>query len=149
MISMRRFKIDCEDSSCHLALLLAPKMLMVLDPPTLRGSPRYEFPTRPHTIWCRSPIRYNGVVFTILKICLSSCLLARESGPLCLQTMRLTFLVSASVTRVKVLSPQRERVEVSLQSKGKSSNSVRDTQHSQTSVDFDGVVHTDAKVTNT
>ena len=37
MISMKhvkRFKIGCEDSSCHLYLLLLPEMLTMLDLPT-------------------------------------------------------------------------------------------------------------------
>ena len=85
----------CEDSACHQSLPLVPEMLMMLDPPTFRGSPRCEVPTRPHTVWCRSPIRYDGLVSIILRICLSSCLLAHESGILSLQTMRFVCLVSA------------------------------------------------------
>jgi len=74
----------CEDSACHLALLLAPKIFIVLDPPTFRGWSPYEFPTRPHFIWCGSPIRYDGPVSIILNIFLNSCLSAQESGLLCL-----------------------------------------------------------------
>ena len=121
----------CEDSACHLTLLLAPQILTVLGSSTFRGSPQYEFPTRPHTIWCQSPIQYHGPVSIILHMCLSSFFLARESGLLFLQKARFTCLASAKFTCVKVPSPQRERVEVSLQSKGKSPNSIRDTQHNR------------------
>lgn len=31
-------------------------LLKVLDLPKFRGSPWYELPTRPHTVWSRSPI---------------------------------------------------------------------------------------------
>jgi len=121
----------------------------VLDPPTFRGSPLYEVPTRPHTFWCRSLIRYDGLVSIILKICLSSCFSTRESGLLYLITMRFACLVSVSVNFVKILSSSRERVEVSLQSKGKSPNSVRDIEHSTTCENSSEVVHMDAVITNT
>jgi len=76
-------------------------MLTVLDPLTFRGSPRYEVPTRPHTIWCGSPIRYDGLISIVLRICLNSCLSAHESGSLCLREVRFAFLVSVSVTCVE------------------------------------------------
>ena len=40
-------------------------------------------------------------------------------------------------------------MEVSLKSKGKSPNSVRDTQHNRTCASSSGAVHTDAIVTHT
>jgi len=52
---VQKLKTDFKGSACHLALLLAPEMLRVLDPPTFRGSHRYEVPTRNHTVWSRSP----------------------------------------------------------------------------------------------
>ena len=75
-------------------------LLMVPEPPTFRGSPWYEVPTRPHTVWCGSPIRYDGPVAIILKICLSSCLSAHESGLLYLRVVRFTCLVISSVIGV-------------------------------------------------
>lgn len=71
------------------------KVLMVLDLPTFRGSPQYEVPTRSHTVWCGSPICYDGPVSIILKICLRSCFLSHDSGILSLQTTRFLCLVSA------------------------------------------------------
>ena len=47
-------------------------MLMVLDPPSSRVPPQYEFPIRPHIDWCRIPIWYKGPVSKSLKICLGS-----------------------------------------------------------------------------
>lgn len=55
-----------------------------VEPANIKGSPRYEVPTRPHTIWCGSPIQYDGPVSIILKICLNSFLSAHESVLLCL-----------------------------------------------------------------
>ena len=75
-------------------------MLMLLDLPTFRGSPQYEVPTRPHTIWCGNPIWYDGPGAIILSICLNSCLLAHDSGMLCLREVRFMFLVISSVTCV-------------------------------------------------
>lgn len=76
-------------SCCHCGLeLLALSLgaidllvfvLMVLDPSTFRGSPRYEVPTIPHTIWCRSLIWYDGPVAIILDIFLSSCCSTHDS----------------------------------------------------------------------
>ena len=51
-----------------VSLLLTPKMLMMLDPPTFMGSPRCEFPLIPHTIWSRSPIQYYSTIFEFLNI---------------------------------------------------------------------------------
>lgn len=70
-------------------------VLTLLDPPTFMGSPQYEVPTRPHTVWCKIPILYDGLIAIILKICLSSFLLAHESAILSIQTMRFVCLVSA------------------------------------------------------
>ena len=42
-------------------------LLTVLDPPTYMGSPRYEVPTRPHTVWYRIPIWYDDLISIILK----------------------------------------------------------------------------------
>lgn len=53
-----------------------------------------------------------------------------------------------SVTCVKVLSCKREgEVRVSLNLKGNTPNSVRDTPHKGTCATFDRIVHTDAIVT--
>ena len=92
---------ECEGnfSPVQLAtLLLAPEMLTVLYLPTFRGSPRYEVPTRPHTIWCGNPIWYDGTVAIVLRICLNSCFSAQESGLLCLREVIFACLVIASVT---------------------------------------------------
>ena len=40
-------------------------------------------------------------------------------------------------------------MEVSIQSKGKSPNSVKDTKHNRTIATFDGVFHMDVAITNT
>jgi len=61
------------------SLLLVLEMLTVLDLPTFRGSPWYEVPTRPHTIWYKSTIRYDGLVSIDLDIFLRSCYSAHES----------------------------------------------------------------------
>ena len=100
VIDVWRFNTDCEDLTFHLALLLAPKMLTVLDLPTFRGSPWYEVPTRPHTVWCGSPIRYDGLVAIILRIFLNSWLSAQESGLISLQEVRFACLVIVIVTCV-------------------------------------------------
>ena len=98
MKDMQRLKTRWENIACHQALLLALEMLTVLDLPTFMGSPQYEVPTRPHTMWCGSPIRYDGSVSIILKIFLTSCVLAQESGMLCLRIVRFARLMIASVT---------------------------------------------------
>ena len=54
-------------------------LLTMLDSPTFRGSPWYEVPIIPHTIWCRSPIQYNGSVSIYLEIFLSSFCSTHES----------------------------------------------------------------------
>lgn len=90
----------------HIGLIFATTvvvrkiMLTVLDLQTFKGSPPYEVPTRPHTTWCGSPIRYDGLVSILLRICLNSCLSTQESGLLCLQEVRFMCLVSVSVTCV-------------------------------------------------
>ncbi len=75
-------------------------LLTVLDLPTLRRSPQYEVPTKPHTTWCGSPIRYDGLIAIILKICLKYCLSAQESGLLCLWEVSFACFVIYSVTCV-------------------------------------------------
>ena len=126
---------ECERtfSDIQLASLLAPEMLTMLDPPTFRGSPQYEIPTRPHTVWCGSPIRYDGAIAIILKICLNSCLSAKESGLLCLREVKFTCLVSVSVTCVNgSFTVEGEMVRVSPKSVGRSPNSARNIQHNKT-----------------
>lgn len=94
---------ECKRMLNHIqldSLLLAPEMLIVLDPPTFKESPRYEVPTRTHAIWCGSPIWYVALIAIILRICLKSCFSTQDSGLLCLQEVRFAFLVSVSVTCV-------------------------------------------------
>lgn len=55
MKDVKKFKANFKGSTCHLALVLAPEMLIALDLPTFKGSPRYEVPTRPQIIFSRSP----------------------------------------------------------------------------------------------
>lgn len=62
-----------------VTLLQAPKMLKAVAPSKFRGSPLYEFPTRPNTIFYRILIWYDGLVAIILEIFLSSFSLAHES----------------------------------------------------------------------
>ena len=98
---------ECEGNFNHVqlaSLLPAPEMLTMLDPPTLTVSPWYEVPTRPHTVWCGSPIRYDGPVTIVLRICLNSCLSAHERGSLCLRDVRSTCQVNVSVIVLMVLS---------------------------------------------
>jgi len=91
----KRFKLDVTSWACHLTLLLVPEMLMVLELWIVRGSPRCEVPTRPHTVCCRSPIRYDGPISIILNIFLISCLSAHDSGLICLRIVRFVCLLSA------------------------------------------------------
>lgn len=131
------------------ALLLVPEMLTMLDPPTFKGSPRYEVPTRTHIVWCGSPIRYDGPVAIIINICVKSCLLALESGLLCIREVRFTCLVSVSVTCVNgSFTIEGERVRVSPKLVGRTPNFSRNTQHNRKSTACGGTVHRDAEVTS-
>jgi len=49
-LKIQKVQIDFLGLDYHLALLLAPKMLMVLDLPTFNGSPQYGVPIKPHTV---------------------------------------------------------------------------------------------------
>lgn len=73
---------------------------MVPYPPTFRALPWYEVPVTPRTVWCGSPIRYDGLDAIILNIFLSSYLSAQESGLIYLRLVRFACLVIASVTCV-------------------------------------------------
>jgi len=110
----RSLMSECEGNFSHVqldALLLAPKMLTVLDTPTFKGSTWYEVPTRPHTVWCGSPIQYDVPVAIVLRICLNSCLSAEESGLLCVQEVRFVCLMSVIVVVSMVLSVWGEKGE--------------------------------------
>ena len=73
----KRLKPDATMLACHLDLL-APFCWQCWTHQQ-RGSPKYEVPTRPYTIWFRSPTHYDGEVSIILDIFLSSCCLTHES----------------------------------------------------------------------
>ena len=60
------------------SLNLQLEMLMMLDPPTFRESPRYEVPIKPHIVWCRSSIWYKGLVSKSLNIFLVLAIIMRE-----------------------------------------------------------------------
>ena len=119
---------------------------MVLDPQTFKGSPPYEVPTRPHTVLCGSPIRYDDLVSIVLRICLKSCLSTQESGFLCLWEVRFTCLVSVSVLVPTVLSLRREESEGEFQVERDQSQLSQEHTTQRTCTTSGGAVDLDAAV---
>ena len=58
MIDVQRLKIGCEDSTCHLALFLAPKMLMVLHLPSFQGISPVK--SHSHHYWTHQRLENNS-----------------------------------------------------------------------------------------
>lgn len=129
-----------------VALLLVAEMLMVLDPLTFMGSSHYEVPTRSDTIWCGSPIRYDGPISIILKIHLISCLSTQESGLLFLSEVHMPSDFSCYLCQW--LFHYRGRGwDFVLSRMGGSPTFVRNKQHNRTCTSSGRLVHIDATVT--
>lgn len=121
-------------------------LLTVLDLPTFRGSPRCEVPTRPHIVWCGSPIRYNGLVAIILKICLNSCLSVQESGLLSLARIKVRVLGDCKCLFCQWFFHHRGRGWEWVPSRLGEFQTLLG-KHNRTCIASDETVHTDAEVT--
>ena len=142
MKDMQRFKIGWEDTACHQALLPAPEMLTVLDPPTCQGDllgKKSQLDLLPFGVgvpavgckvmpWLRCRTKASMITLSVARVWLMQ-------------------WVKEGVWEVLTLRREK-KVKVSSKLKGISPNSARNTQHRRKCIAFGGEFHLDSTITS-